>query len=162
MTEHKSKPEGTVSQLTDSASGLHTRWSPFYIRRVRADKTDPLSAFLELQGVPAEQDITNPNTMIFSFPMKAPAHAVFRNDRTAIEQLEYWKMIQDAWTEHKPSVTVYYSDDEFLGMAQWVWDHFDDISGISFLPRDDIAYDQAPYEGITGSATISLLTSSPQ
>ena len=155
------KPEGTVSQLTDSASGLHTRWSPFYIRRVRADKTDPLSAFMEMQGVPVEEDLFNPNTLVLSFPMKAPAGAIFRNNRTAIEQLEYWKMIQDAWTEHKPSVTVYYSDDEFLGMAQWVWDNFDDISGISFLPRDDIAYDQAPYEEITEAQYTKLMEEFP-
>ncbi len=143
------KPEGTVSQLTDSASGLHPRYAPYYIRRVRADVKDPLSDFMKLAGVAWEDDVVQPGQVVFSFPMKSPAGAVFRNDRTAIQQMEHWDMMQEYWCEHKPSITVYYSPDEFLGLGQWVWDRFDSISGVSFLPRDNGSYQQAPYEEIT-------------
>lgn len=143
------KPEGTVSQLTDSASGLHPRYAPYYIRRVRADVKDPLSDFMKLAGVAWEDDKVQPGQVVFSFPMKSPEGAVFRNDRTAIQQMEHWDMMQEYWCEHKPSITVYYSPDEFLGLGQWVWDRFDSISGVSFLPRDNGSYEQAPYEEIT-------------
>lgn len=143
------KPSGTVSQLTDSASGLHPRYSKHYIRRVRNDIKDPLSDFLIQQGVPYEVDKMNPATLVFSFPMQSPEGAVLRNDRTAIEQMEHWKMLQDHWCEHKPSITVYYRNDEFLGLGQWVWDHFNDVSGVAFLPHSDHVYAQAPYEEVS-------------
>jgi ribonucleoside-diphosphate reductase alpha chain len=143
------KPSGTVSQLTDTASGLHPRYSRYYVRRVRNDVKDPLSDFLIKQGVPYEKDKTNPSTLVFSFPQEAPKASVLRNDMTAIEQLEHWKMMQEHWCEHKPSITVYYSDDEFLGVGQWVWDNFDAVSGVAFLPRTNHTYEQAPYEEIT-------------
>lgn len=143
------KPEGTVSQLTNSASGLHPRYAPYYIRRVRGDSKDPLSQWLISQGVPNEPDQVQPGQLVFSFPIKSPEGSVLRNERSAIEQMEHWKMIQDAWCEHKPSITVYYKDSEFLGLGQWVWDHFDEISGVAFLPYDNGTYAQAPYEEIT-------------
>lgn len=146
------KPEGTVSQLTDSASGLHPRYSRHYIRRIRNDMKDPLSAFLSEQGVPWEVDVMNPSTAVFSFPQQAPSHAVLRNDMGAIEQMEHWLMMQRHWCEHKPSITVYYKDDEFLALGQWVWEHFDEISGVAFLPHSDHTYAQAPYEEVDEAA----------
>lgn len=143
------KPSGTVSQLVDSASGLHPRYSQYYIRRVRNDKRDPLSDFLIKQKVPYEVDVTNSSALVFSFPQKAPEGAVMRNDMSAIEQLEHWKMMQESWCEHKPSITVYYSEDEFLEVGQWVWKNFNILSGVSFLPRTNHNYQQAPYEEIT-------------
>lgn len=143
------KPSGTASQLVDSASGLHPRYAQYYTRRVRNDMKDPLTQFLAAQGVPWETDALNPSMAVFSFPQKAPEHAVLRNDMTAIEQMEHWKMMQDAWCEHKPSITVYYSDHEFLGLGQWVWDNFDAVSGVAFLPRTEHTYQQAPYEELT-------------
>lgn len=143
------KPSGTVSQLTDTASGLHPRYSGRYIRRVRNDRSDSISDFLIAQGVPWEVDVMNPSALVFSFPIKSPKKAVLRNDMGAIEQMEHWKMMQDAWCEHKPSITVYYRDEEFLALGQWVWDHFDEISGVAFLPHSDHSYKQAPYEEIT-------------
>lgn len=155
------KPSGTVSQLTDSASGLHPRYSQWYVRRVRNDVKDPLSDFLKGQGVPWEVDNTNPSTLVFSFPQKAPEKAVLRNDMGAIEQLEHWKMMQDSWCEHKPSITVYYRDSEFLEVGQWVWDHFDEISGVAFLPHSDHVYEQAPYEEITEEKYNELMAKMP-
>lgn len=143
------KPEGTVSQLTNSASGLHPRYAGFYIRRVRGDDKDPLSTFMKEQGVPYEVDVAQPGQLVFSFPVRGPEKSVYRNERTAIQQLEHWKMLQDHWCEHKPSITVYYHPSEFLGLGQWVWDHFDSISGVAFLPYDGGTYEQAPYEEIT-------------
>lgn len=143
------KPEGTVSQLTNTASGMHSRYAKYYIRRVRNDAKDPLVDFMKLAGVPVEDDMVQPGQVVMSFPMEAPDGAVFRNDRTAIEQMEHWKMMQEHWCEHKPSITVYYSPDEFLALGQWVWDNFDILSGVSFLPRDNGSYLQAPYEEIT-------------
>lgn len=143
------KPEGTVSQLTNSASGLHPRYSAYYVRRVRGSADDPLSRFLAASGVPTEPDVNAPNTVVHSFPVKGPEAGVFRNDLTAIEQLEHWKMMQEVWCEHKPSITVYYSPDEFMGVGQWVWDNFHMLSGVSFLPRDNGSYLQAPYEEIS-------------
>lgn len=142
------KPEGTVSQLTNSASGLHSRYAKFYIRRVRGDSKDPLSTFLKEAGVPWEEDKMQPGQVVFSFPIRGPENSVYRNDRGAIEQLEHWKMLQDHWCEHKPSITVYYKPDEFLAVGQWVWDNFDSISGVAFLPYDNGTYQQAPYEEI--------------
>lgn len=144
------KPSGTVSQLVDSASGIHTRYSEYYIRTVRADTKDPLAKMMLEAGFPAAPDVMNPAaTLVFSFPIKAPDIAVFRNDRTAIEQLEHWLVYQRHWCEHKPSVTVYVKDEEWPTVGSWVWEHFDEISGVSFLPHSDHSYRQAPYQEIS-------------
>ena len=143
------KPSGTVSQLVDSASGIHGRYAPFYIRRVRADMRDPLCQVLEDAGVPCEMDNFSPTTKVFSFPKKAPEAAVFASEQSGMEQLELWAKYQEHWCEHKPSITVYYRDSEFLEIGNWVYNNFDTISGISFLPYDDHSHAQAPYEQIT-------------
>lgn len=144
------KPSGTVSQLVDSASGIHSRFSPYYIRRVRADTKDPLTQLMSDQGVPNEPCKMKPDsTVIFSFPQKAPEGAHCVKDDTALQQLELWKIYQDHWCEHKPSITVYYGDDEFLDVGGWIYKNFDKVSGVSFLPRSEHTYEQAPYEEIT-------------
>jgi ribonucleoside-diphosphate reductase alpha chain len=144
------KPSGTVSQLVDSASGIHARHAPYYIRRIRLDKKDPTYAFLKEKGVPCEDEAHRPDsTAVFSFPMKAPEGAVCRNDRTAIEQLELWLKYQRHWCEHKPSVTISVKDEEWMTVGAWVYEHFDEMSGVSFLPFSDHTYQQAPYEDIT-------------
>ena len=143
------KPSGTVSQLVDSASGIHPRYSSYYIRRVRADSTDPLCDILKDAGVPWEADVMSKNALVFSFPKKAPEGAVVASEMSAKEQLELWEIYQDHWCEHKPSMTCYYRDTEFLEIGQWVYNKFDKISGISFLPYSDHVYKQAPYEPIT-------------
>jgi ribonucleoside-diphosphate reductase alpha chain len=143
------KPSGTVSQLVDSASGIHPRHSRYYIRRVRGDKKDPLSAFLVSQGVPAEDCVYKPTqTVVFSFPQKAPAGLV-RDDVSAISHLELWLAYQRHWCEHKPSVTISVEEKDWPSVGAWVWDHFDEISGVSFLPYDGGTYRQAPYEECT-------------
>ena len=143
------KPSGTVSQLVNSASGIHGRYAPHYIRRVRADSRDPLCMVLDKAGVPSETDVTSPTTKVFSFPQQAPKKAVFASEQTGMEQLELWKIYQEHWCEHKPSITVYYRDNEFLAIGDWIYNNFDDVSGISFLPYSDHTYEQAPYEQIT-------------
>lgn len=143
------KPSGTVSQLVDASSGIHPRYSPFYIRTVRADKKDPLSGFLKEQGLPCEEDVTNNSNYVFSFPVKAPKDCVLRNDMTAIQQLEHYKLFQDHWCEHNVSTTIYVRDHEWLEVAAWVYKHFDTICGVSFLPHSDHIYRQAPYQEIT-------------
>jgi len=143
------KPSGTVSQLVDSASGIHGRYAPYYIRRVRADVRDPLCNVLEDAGVPCEMDNFSPSTKVFSFPKKAPEDAVFASEQTGMEQLELWATYQEHWCEHKPSITVYYRDSDFLQLGNWVYNNFDTVSGISFLPFDEHTYAQAPYEQIT-------------
>ena len=141
------KPSGTVSQLVDSASGIHARHSPYYIRTVRGDNKDPLTKFLIDQGVPNEPDVMKPdNTTVFSFPQKAPAGAITRNDMTAIEQLEMWLTYQRHWCEHKPSITVSVRDSEWVSVGAFVYEHFDEMSGVSFLPHSDHTYQQAPYQ----------------
>jgi ribonucleoside-triphosphate reductase (thioredoxin) len=142
------KPSGTVSQLVDSASGIHPRYAAYYIRRVRLAKTDPLGQFMMSNGYQAEEDVHNKNNWVFSFPMKAPEGSVLVRDVTAIQQLELWKAYQEFYCEHKPSITVYVGDDEWLEVGAWVYKHIDDISGVSFLPRDTGSYRQAPYEEI--------------
>ena len=143
------KPSGTVSQLVDSASGIHGRYAPYYIRRVRADMRDPLCKVLEDAGVPCEMDNFSPSTKVFSFPKQAPEGAVFASEQSGMEQLELWAKYQEHWCEHKPSITVYYRDSEFLEIGNWVYNNFDSISGISFLPYDEHSYAQAPYEQIS-------------
>jgi ribonucleoside-triphosphate reductase len=141
------KPSGTVSQLVDSASGIHARHNNFYIRRIRMDKKDPIYDFLKDKGVYVEDETFRPDsTAVFSFPIKAPKGAVLRNDMTAIEQLENWLIYQRHWCEHKPSVTISVKDDEWVEVGAWVWKYFDEISGVSFLPHSDHTYVQAPYE----------------
>ena len=144
------KPSGTVSQLVDSASGIHARHSPYYLRRIRMDKKDPIYQYLKDKGVPVEDEVFRPeSTAVFSFPMKAPEGAVCRTDKTAIEQLELWLIYQRHWCEHKPSVTISVKDNEWVEVGAWVYKHFDEMSGVSFLPFSDHTYQQAPYEDIT-------------
>ena len=156
------KPSGTVSQLVDSASGIHARHSPYYIRTVRGDNKDPLTQFLIDQGVPNEPCVMKPDTTtVFSFPQKAPAGAVTRNDMTAIEQLEMWLTYQRHWCEHKPSITVSVRDEEWVAVGAFVYDHFDEMSGVSFLPHSDHTYQQAPYQDCEKSDYEMLLSVMP-
>ena len=144
------KPSGTVSQLVDSASGIHARHNPYYIRTVRGDNKDPLTQFMMSQGIPAEPDVMKPDsTTVFSFPMKSPERAVTRTEMTAIEQLELWLMYQRHWCEHKPSVTISVKEEEWMDVGSWVYEHFDEVSGISFLPFSEHTYKQAPYQDCT-------------
>jgi len=146
------KPSGTVSQLVDSASGIHARHSDYYIRTVRGDNKDPLTQFLKDAGIPAEADVMKPDaTTVFSFPTKSPSSAVTRNAMTAIQQLELWKTYAEVWCEHKPSVTITVRDHEWLLVGSWVFDNFDLCSGISFLPHSDHTYAQAPYQECTAA-----------
>jgi ribonucleoside-diphosphate reductase alpha chain len=144
------KPSGTVSQLVDSASGIHPRYAEHYIRTVRTDKKDPIYTFLKEQGVPVEDAIgKEESTAIFSFPIKAPKGSIMRDARSAIEQLDLWKIYAEHWCEHKPSITVYVKEDEWLKVGAWVYENFDMCSGVSFLPHSDHTYQQAPYQEIT-------------
>ena len=156
------KPSGTVSQLVDSASGIHPRFSKHYIRRVRSDKKDPLAVFMEQSGFPVEQDVMSPSSAVFSFPVKAPDTSVTVKQVGAMQQLELWKAYQNHWCEHKPSITVYYTDDEFLEVAQWIWNNFDLCSGISLLPYSDHVYQQAPYEDIDADKYDELVAAMPE
>lgn len=141
------KPSGTVSQLTASSSGMHPWHAKFYVRSVRADNKDPLTMFMNDIGIPSEPDITKPNTStVFYFPQKAPEGAVTRNDLGAIEHLNVWKVYKQHWTEHNPSVTISVKDSEWIAVADWVYDNWSDVGGISFLPFSDHTYKQAPYE----------------
>jgi ribonucleoside-diphosphate reductase alpha chain len=156
------KPSGTVSQLVDSASGIHPRYSNYYVRTVRGDNKDPLTRFMKEYGFPWEADVMKPDsTTVFAFPMKAPKTAVFRNDRTALEQLDLWLTYQRHWCEHKPSVTVYVKDEEWLEVGAWVYKHFDEVSGVSFLPHSDHTYKQAPYQEITKEQYEELVKAMP-
>lgn len=151
------KPEGTTSQLTDSASGLHTRHSSYYIRRVRGDIKDPLTQFMIEQGVPAEPCVMKPETtVVFSFAKKAPKGALVRSDLTAIQHLRLWLAYQRHYCEHKPSVTVSVSEKEWPAVGAFVWEHFDEMSGVSFLPYDGGSYRQAPYEDCTEEEYLAL------
>ena len=157
------KPSGTVSQLVDAASGIHARHNPYYIRTVRADVKDPLCVFMQNKGFPCEPDLMKPeHTMVFSFPMKTPKKAVFRTDMTAIEQLELWLKYQRFWCEHKPSITVSVKEDEWMEVGSWVWKHFDEVSGVSFLPFSDHTYKQAPYQDCTEEEYKELLKALPK
>ncbi len=155
------KPSGTVSQLVDSASGIHPRFSKHYIRRVRSDHKDPLAVFMGMAGFPVEQDVMSPTSSVFSFPIKAPETSVTVKQVGAMQQLELWKAYQNHWCEHKPSITVYYTDDEFLQVAQWIWENFDLCSGISLLPYSDHVYQQAPYEDISAEEYDKLVAEMP-
>jgi ribonucleoside-diphosphate reductase alpha chain len=156
------KPSGTVSQLVDSASGIHARHSAYYIRRVRGDKKDPITTFMALANIPVEDDVMKPEaTSVFSFPIKAPDNSITRNDLSAIEQLELWLKVQRHWCEHKPSITVTVKENEWVEVGAWVWKHFDEVSGISFLPHSDHTYRQAPYEECDKETYEKLLSSMP-
>jgi ribonucleoside-diphosphate reductase alpha chain len=156
------KPSGTVSQLVDSASGIHPRFSKHYIRRVRSDKKDPLALYMEQAGFPMEQDVMSPTSVVFSFPVKSPEASTCVAEVGAMHQLRLWKAYQNHWCEHKPSVTVYYTDSEYLQVAQWIWDNFDLCSGISLLPTSDHTYQQAPYEDIDEEEYKKLVDEMPQ
>jgi len=156
------KPSGTVSQLVDSASGIHARHNDFYIRRIRMDKKDPIYDYLKAMNVTVEDEVFRPDsTAVFSFPMKAPKDAILRNDKTAIEQLEIWLIYQRHWCEHKPSVTISVKDEEWPEVGAWVWKHFDEISGVSFLPYSNHTYQQAPYEDCSEEQYKELLAKTP-
>ena len=179
------KPSGTVSQLVNSASGIHPRFSPYYIRTVRADSKDPMAQYMLKAGFPCEvdatkvtrkpsvdndrshlkpteQDLYHGTTLIFSFPVKSPEGAIYTTDMGALEQLKLWKIYQDNWCEHKPSITVYYKDDEFFDICSWMWKNFDMMSGISLLPYSDHTYDQAPYTECTEAQYTALQKVMPE
>lgn len=144
------KPSGTVSQLVGCSSGIHPAYSSYYIRTVRMDNKDPLTLFFKSQGVPNEPDVTKPSDItVFSFPQKGTSSGVTRNETNAIEQLKLYSVYQKYWTEHNPSITVYYKDDEFLNIGAWIYNNFSDVSGVSLLPHSDHVYKQAPYQEIT-------------
>ena len=156
------KPSGTVSQLVDSASGIHARHSKYYIRTVRGDNKDPLTQFMKDQGIPAEPCVMKPDqTTVFSFPMKAPKNAVVTADLSAIDQLEMWLAYQRNWCEHKPSVTINVKKDEWFEVGAFVYKHFDEMSGVSFLPYNEHTYQQAPYQEVGKSDCEQLLRLMP-
>jgi len=156
------KPSGTVSQLTDSASGIHARHSQYYIRTVRGDKKDPLTQFMMDQNIPWETDGWSQSNAVFSFPIKAPDMCVTRDDMSAIEQLEFWKVYAMNWCEHKPSVTISVGKDEWLETGSWIYKNFDIASGLSFLPRSDMVYEQAPYQDCTEEHYKEFLAKMPE
>ena len=157
------KPSGTVSQLVDSSSGIHSRHSNYYIRTVRTDKKDALYEFLKGKGVSVEDEKAHPDTTaVFSFPIKAPKGCITRNDRTALEELETWLIYQRHWCEHKPSVTINVRDHEWLEVGAWVYKNFDEISGISFLPHSDHSYQQAPYQEVDKETFRQAIKETPQ
>ena len=144
--------------MVNSASGIHARHAPYYLRRVRGDKKDPLTQFMIEAGVPNEDDLFNPSAVVFSFPQKAPSKSF---TMSALEHLKLWKIYQDHWCEHKPSVTINYKDSEYVEIGNWVWNNFNEISGVSFLPSSDHVYQQAPYEEITAEEYKNLKAGMP-
>jgi ribonucleoside-diphosphate reductase alpha chain len=156
------KPEGTASQLVNSASGIHKRHARTYIRTIRNDVKDPISQFLIDQGVPYELDQRNASSYVFSFPQKAPDECIVREDTSAIEELEFWKRLQEHWCEHKPSATINVPDDQWVDVAAWVYRNFDILSGVSFLPFDPTEYPQAPYQTVTEDQYNQFLEKMPR
>jgi ribonucleoside-triphosphate reductase len=157
------KPEGTVSQLTGTASGIHPQHSQYYIRRVRSDNKDPLTNFLKSQGFPSEPCVMKPDsTTVFSFPQKVGEGAVLREDLSAVEHLDLWLVFQRHWCEHKPSVTISVNENEWPKVGAWTWDHFDEVTGVSYLPYDGGTYRQAPYEEITAGEYLQMALSMPE
>lgn len=157
------KPSGTVSQLVDSASGIHPRYAPYYIRTVRADVKDPLATFMQNQGVSWEVDVMKPASgLVFSFPMKAPDGAMFRDEISAIDQLEHYRIYKEFWCEHNPSITVYVREDEWFKVGAWVYENFDIVGGLTFLPHSDHSYKQAPYQEISKEQYIKMKESFPK
>jgi ribonucleoside-diphosphate reductase alpha chain len=156
------KPSGTVSELVGASPGIHPRYSRYYIRSIRQDNADPYTQALKDMGVKWEVDLMKPNTgTVFYFPQEAPENSVFRDDRTAIEQLEHWLVFQRYWCEHKPSITVYVKEHEWLEVAAWVYKHFDEVSGISFLPHSDHTYKQAPFTEVSKEEWEALKATTP-
>jgi len=151
--------------LVDSASGIHARHNPYYIRTVRGDNKDPLTQFMIESGVPNEPEIRgnepSPDITVFSFPMAAPKDAVYRNDMTAVQQLELWKTYAEYWCEHKPSVTISVKEEEWIPVGTWCWENFDYLSGVSFLPHSDHTYKQAPYQDISKKTYEKLIKKMP-
>jgi ribonucleoside-diphosphate reductase alpha chain len=157
------KPSGTVSQLVDSASGIHARHNDYYIRTVRGDNKDPLTMLMKESGFPSEQCVMKPDsTTVFSFPVKAPEGCVTRTEMTAIEQLEMWLIYQRHWCEHKPSVTITVKEEEWMGVGSFVYNYFDEMSGVSFLPHSDHTYRQAPYQDCTKEEYVELEAKMPK
>jgi ribonucleoside-diphosphate reductase alpha chain len=157
------KPSGTVSQLVDAGSGIHARHSRHYIRTVRADQKDPLATMMIDAGFPCEPDVMKPeHTYVFSFPIKTPDSAVLRTDKTAIEQLDLWLLYQNYWCEHKPSITVSVKENEWMKVGSWVYDHFEQMSGVSFLPFSEHIYRQAPYQECTNEQYEEMLAKMPK
>ena len=157
------KPSGTVSQLVDSASGIHPRYSEYYVRTVRADKKDPLAQFMRAEGFPVEDCVMKGDTTdVFSFPVHGPKDGVYRNDMTAVEQLDHYLMFAKNWSEHSVSITVYVRDHEWLAVGDWVYRHFDEACGISFLPHSDHSYQQAPYQETNEAEYQELLAKMPE
>ena len=151
-----------MSQLVDSASGIHPRYSRFYVRTVRADKKDPLAQMMRAMGFPVEDDVMKPDaTDVFAFPVAGPVDGVYRNDRTALQQLEHYRLIRNEWCEHNPSITVYVREHEWIEVGAWVYRHFDEIGGVSFLPHSDHVYQQAPYQECSEAEYQSLLARMP-
>jgi ribonucleoside-diphosphate reductase alpha chain len=156
------KPSGTVSQLVNSASGIHPRWSPYYLRSVRNDVKDPISKFLQEAGIPNEPDARNPSALVFYFPQRSPVQSITREQVKAVDFLKVWKTFQENWCEHKPSVTISVAEDEWLPVAAWVYDNFDLLSGVSFLPFDPTEYPQAPYQTLTEEQYNEWVTKMPE
>jgi ribonucleoside-diphosphate reductase alpha chain len=157
------KPSGTVSQLVGVSSGMHAWHSDYYVRTVRGDKKDPITQFLKDTGIPAEDDVMKPNdTYVFSFPVKAPKYAITRDNLSAIQQLEVWLTYQRHWCEHKPSITVSVKEDEWMEVGAWIYKHFDEVSGISFLPYSEHTYVQAPYQEVTKDQYENMVEKMPK
>lgn len=163
MCEHIRKPSGTVSQLVDSSSGIHPRYSYFYSRAVRADKKDPLALFMRAKGFPVEDDVTSPeHTDVFYFPVASPQESYTRGCMCALDQLDLYRVYRKFWCEHNASMTVYVRDYEWLEVAAWVYQNFDDIGGVSFLPYDTGIYRQAPYTELTKAEYEALVEKMPK
>lgn len=160
------KPSGTVSQLVNCASGLHSRYADFYIRRVRVTKNDPVAALLRDYGITCNpevgEDWSDFNTLVFEFPVKTAGGSVTRNETDVLEQLEYWKMFKTEWCDHNPSVTIYIKDHEWLKVGAWVYENWDFIGGLSFLPHDGGTYELPPYEEIDEETYEKLASTFPQ
>ena len=156
------KPSGTVSQLVDSSSGIHDRWSDYIDRTIREDQKSPITAFLRTIGVPYEPEQRKPlETAIFHFPLESPKGSVKRNDRTALQQLELYLCYKQHWTEHNPSCTIHVREHEWLDVAAWVWKHFNEIGGITFMPHSDHIFKQAPYTEIDEAAYLKMKENFP-
>jgi hypothetical protein len=160
------KPSGTVSQLVDSSSGMHPRHAQYYIRRIRISATDALFKMMKDQGCTyypeVGQNMDSANTYVLEFPVKAPEHSIYKDDQSALEQLEYWKMVKENYTEHNPSVTISIGEDEWVETANWIYKNWDLIGGLSFLPRSDHVYKLAPYEEITKERYEELVKNFPE
>jgi ribonucleoside-diphosphate reductase alpha chain len=156
------KPSGTVSQLVDCASGIHPRYSEYYIRRVRGDALDPIGTALEGAGVPTEVDSLRPNERVYSFPVKSPVGSKHIGDMTPVDQLNHWAQMQMYWCEHKPSISCYVKESEWIKVAAWVYENFDSMTGVSFFPHGDHVYKQAPYEAVSAERYEGLLEKFPR